>query len=447
LFSRQAVLPPLLTVRPNAYRGILSTARRLPTVSFGVELVPDQEKLEGATVGLSVVDAGGHNVASADATLAGKDQPLTYRQPVRLDPSLPAGDYTVRAVLVSGTQTLAKADAPFKILAPRPEQTIVDEDNTLLVNGKPFFPLGLYHVNPSDYAAVSSLGINTVQFWTWHGQGGLDRAAAQGLKVVFELNHKGEQIVRDVAAKFRENPAVLLWYGLDEPAEGSYGMAEIMRSTFHACDDQHPVYMVSCRPDLFAEQANFADVFAHDPYGKPRKALEWMVKSVAAVNNRKPVICVPGVFGKETDEELRATAYLAIAHDARGIIWYPWHQMGGGPLGVGLKNSPAQQAVVKQLCTEIRALGPALTTPVRRPFASGDGKLHGICCEKLPQRYLVLVNATPEKIQAEATIPGAENVSQGFRDFFKKREDVLSVESGRFRIAMEPYETRVYRSE
>ena len=447
LFSRRAVLPPLLTVTPNAYRGLLSTARRLPAVTFGIRLVPDQEKLEGATVGLTVLGPGGSKVAVTNTTLAADSATLVYGQPMLLDPSLPAGSYTVRAALVSGTKTLAVSEAPFKILSPLPAQTVIDEDNTLLVNGKPFFPLGLYHVSPSNYTDVASLGINTVQFWTWDDQRGLDLAAAHGLKAIFELNHKSEQIVRDVVAKFGANPEVLMWYGLDEPAEGSYGLAETMRDAFHACDDQHPVYAVSCRPDAFAEQAAFTDVFAHDPYGKPQKAVEWMTQSVAAVENRKPVICVPGVFGKETAEELRATAYLALAHDARGVIWYPWNQMGGGPLGAGLKNSPEQQAVIKQLCSEINALEPALTAPVRYPFASNDGKLHGILCAKLPQRILLLVNNTPEKINAEAGIPGAENVSNEFRDFFKKRDESLYVRSGKFRIALEPYETRVYGCE
>ena len=130
------MLPSLLTVRPNAYRGILSTAPRLPAVSFGVELVPDQEKLEGATVGLTVIDPRGNKVAATGTTLGGKDQPLVFRQSMRLAPSSPAGDYAVRAVLVSGTKTAAESDAPFKILAPQPAQTIIDEDNTVLVNGK-----------------------------------------------------------------------------------------------------------------------------------------------------------------------------------------------------------------------------------------------------------------------------------------------------------------------
>src|SRR5690606_35770570 len=120
-----AVIPPLLTVKPNAYRGILSAAQRLPTVGFGVKLAPDKEQLAGATVELTVVDARGEPSATASTTVADDRQALSYRQDVTLDQGLPAGDYVVRATLVSGTKTLAKADAKFKIVAPQPAQTIV----------------------------------------------------------------------------------------------------------------------------------------------------------------------------------------------------------------------------------------------------------------------------------------------------------------------------------
>ncbi|HNX36422.1 MAG TPA: hypothetical protein PKM57_17500 [Kiritimatiellia bacterium] len=445
LFARKAVLPPLLSIAPAASRGILSTARRLPTVGFDICLAPDRERLDGAMLRLAVADAAGKYIAETNAALTNEAHAL--RLPLAFASPLPAGSYTARAVLSNEARSLAEAETVFKIVAPEPAQTLVDEDNTLLVGGNPFFPLGFYHVDPTNYAEVAALGINTVQYWTWHDRRGLDLAAAHGLKAIFELNHKSAQIARDAVAKFASHPALLMWYGLDEPAEGSYGMAETLRDAYHASDDRHPVYSVSCRPDIFEEQAAFADVFAHDPYGKPQRAAEWMTRATAAVRNRKPVLCVLGTFGQETDDELRAAAYLALAHDARGILWYPWHQMGGGPLGVGLKKSPAQQAVIKQLCSEIAALAPALTAPARRPFVSEDGKLHGLYADCPAKRYLLLVNSTSDKIESEAIIPTAEKVSQSFRDLFKRGSDVLAVTSGRFRIALAPQETRAYATE
>lgn len=445
LFSRAAVLPPLMDVTPAFSCERLSTDRRRPDAGFEIRLSPDEEDLEGAKVSFTGVGPDGRSVATAQTDVPTRCGHLVLRLP--LPQSLPAGDYAVRAILKNGVKTLSEADAHFKIVAPIPAQTIIDEDNTLLVGGKPFFPLGLYHVDPTNYADVAALGINTVQYWTWHDRRGLDLAAAHELKAIFELNHKSAPIARDAAAKFASHPALLMWYGLDEPAEGSYSMAGTLRDAYHASDGQHPVYSVSCRPDIFAEQAEFADVFAHDPYGKPQQVAEWMTRAVAAVQDRKPVFCVLGCFGQESVDEMRSAAYLALAHDARGILWYPWHQMGGGPLGVGLKNSPTQQAVIQQLCKEIAAFSPALTATVRHPFVACDGKLHGILLEGRAQRLLLLVNAAHEKMAAEVLLPGDAKGERTFRDFFRRRGDSLSVASGHFHIELAPYETRAYASE
>lgn len=447
LFAQRIELPQLLTVTPCANRGILSAARRLPTAGFDVGLAPDRESLEGTRVSLAVLDASGRTVAATNRPLDDAHAPQTFRLPVLLERALPAGTYAVRAALARGAQALAESQTAIRILSPVPAQTIIDEDNTLLVGGQPFFPLGLYHVTPARYAEVAALGINAVQFWAWDagpdGEG-LSRAAEHRLKVLFELNHKSAQIIRETAARYAGHPALLMWYGLDEPAEGSYGLAETMRDAFHASDSQHPVFTVSCRPDLFAEQARFADVFALDPYGKPPHVLEWITRAAAAANHRKPVVCVLGVFGKETAEELRAAAYLALAHDARGIFWYPWCQMGGGPAGVGLQNSPAQQAVVRQLCAEIRALTPALTAPDRRTFQSDDATLHGLLCATAQQRVLLLVNGTPEKVENDVRLPGAEGENTDWGNFFDKDASLLTVRSGLFHIALKPYETCVF---
>jgi hypothetical protein len=457
LFERRAALPPLLTVTPPAYRGILSTARRLPAVHFGVALAPDQENLEGATLAFTVLDPCGNPVAATNTTLATNSVQPAYRQPVALPPSLTEGGYTLKAALIDAKKKkLAEAETAFTILAPRPAQTVVDEDGTFLVNGKPFFPLGLYHVPPADYADVARLGVNTVQFWAWHTaldklgvSRGLAAAAAHGLKAVYEFNHKGKGIYQDAANNHAGNPALLMWYGLDEPSEGSYAAAAELRDTLHAADAHHPVYTVSCRKDVYAEHAAFADVFAIDPYGKPANAAECLPLAVAAVAPQgKPLVCVPGAFGKEeTPEEMRATAYLALAHDARGIIWYPWAQAGGGPLGVGCKNSPAQQEAISNICAEVNALLPALTAPVRQSFASEDGRLRCLYMQGRP-RCVLMVNGTPEKLETEARLPaltpGLEKTNAKTKDFFKKREDVIEIKEGRFRVALEPYETRVY---
>ena len=453
LFSQSVVLPPLLEIQPSVSRGILSTARRLPTVDFDLTLFPDQERLEKGTIDVAVFDACGNRVTTTNIVLSTNDVKFAYQQPVLLDKSLAAGEYAVNATLKdSQKKKLADAETSIKILSPTPAQTIIDQDNTFLVNGQPFFPMGLYHVPPSDYSTVAGLGINTIQFWAWDFgvdrlgvSRGLAKASANGLKTIIELNHKSESIIQDIVKQHGANPAILMWYGLDEPAEGSYSTADMMRRAFHAVDNAHPIFQASCRPDIFAEQSAFTDVFGLDPYGSPQKVLNWMTNAVSAMAGRKPVVCVLGAFGGDTPAAFRASAYIALASDARGIVWYPWSQMGGGPIGVGLKNHPEHQGVVSQICAEVSAMLPALTAPDRRPLASADGSLRGLFCVAGTRRFLLLVNSTSSPIQVDAAIPQGEAFTQKMRDFFKKdNQEALEIKAGRFSVTLGPYETRVY---
>ncbi len=454
LFTRRSVLPPLLAVIPNAYRGILSTARRLPTVTFGVELAPDKERIAGGRVRLAVISEDGKEVAT-DAIRLKTGKACKLRHPMKLSRGLPAGDYTLKATLhTAAGRKLAEAETTFKILAPRPAQTIVDEDLTLLVGGKPFFPIGIYHLHPNDYGRAKEIGFNTVTFWAWHlGDGAgeksprLRAAEEHGLKAIIELNHKGRDVVRAKAVGFRDDPAVLMWYGMDEPVESHYAQCRMMQETFNEHDIHHPVYSVSCRADLYADQSAFCDVFAVDPYGKPEFVLGAVTNATAALKGRKPLIVVPASFENSKPEIYRSELYIALASGARGVLWYPWSQMGGGKLGEGLKNHPEAQNVVAQLCKEVRALTPMLTSPDRRPFASDDGAVRGIALlESKTKPCILLVNATPNPVKAKLTIPGMSKWDRDMRDYFKKNGGVeLKVRKGEFEMELKGYETRVFR--
>ncbi len=126
---------------------------RVSNVNFSITLAPDGEKIESAGIYLTVLDANRNRVVSTNLMLATNAAPLVWHQPIALDSSLPAGNYSLQTVLADANnakETLAEAKTSFKILAPSSTQTIIDEDGTFLVNGKPFFPLGLYHVQPDD---------------------------------------------------------------------------------------------------------------------------------------------------------------------------------------------------------------------------------------------------------------------------------------------------------
>ena len=476
-YRRAATMPPLMDVGPNAYRGILSTKRRTDTVQFPVRFAPDKEDLTGAKLTLTVFDSCSNQVAALEQELPTNNVPNDLLVPFPLDKSLSPGGYRIDARLEKpGSRTSPRirevASAFFEIRAPNVAQTIIDDDGTFLVNGIPFFPLGIYHTNPNVYGELEEIGFNTQQFWKWHlGNDGfgvpvnLYKAAAHRLKCLFESNHVGREVFRDCANRLGGHPAILMWYVMDEPAEGSETEMDRRNATWHEFDRDHPTFIASCRPDLFEHHARYADVLGFDPYGDLEKVIEWCRLMESNVAPHKATICI--LWADKGDlRHIRAQAFAAIAHNVRGIMWYCWKQAGGGPLGIGIHDKSEAKACYKELLSDLRAIMPGLTSPVRRPFE--EDAIHGIVLgepKANDKRYLVLVNTSDQKVEADFAVSELARIKTVFLPCEKKVEkkdkggnvvkdkngnpvmvdDARAIEGGRVRHVFEPYSTLVYR--
>ena len=403
LTSRKAVLPQLVEVGANAYRGILSTKRRTPGVKFPVRFAPDTEDLSGAKLTLSVWDALSNEVSSAEFTLPTNGVPREAWYEVPLRTTAGAGGYRVDANLYKpGVPRVratidARSSASFEILVPQRGQCIIDEDGTFLLNGTPFFPLGMYHAHPDTYETLRDVGFNTIQFWNWFAtsdaygnQFNMDRALGNGLHCLYESNRHFDDLYRKQMAWSGWHPAMLMWYLADEPTEGMAAELRHRNALRHELDKQHPTYVCSCRPDLFAFHASFADVFAMDATDDGAALLDWCRRAQREVMDHKPVVAVPVADCKNPDD-IPLRVWVPIVHGVRGIIWYCWTQMGGGPSGIGLGNHPEKHAIYKKVLARVKTVLPALYSTVRRPFEAGD--VHGIVCgTERGKRYAILVN-------------------------------------------------------
>ena len=463
LFRRQATMPALLTVDPPAYRGILSTARRLKDVRFRVRIARLGEEIAGLPLTVSVYDSLSNcvfrHVQNFDKDWR-KPIPADFEVAMPLPKELSPGGYEVRATITRNGSVVygAKSAAPFEILAPRSAQTVVDEDNTFLVNGKPFFPLGIYHVG-KDYDAVADIGFNLIQFWGWsvgmdeYGTPkGVNRALGRNMRILFESNHHGEQIYRQRAGELADHDGIFMWYVSDEPAEGAEDFVRSVNDGWHKYDKHHPTFILSCREDLFGVHSQFGDVFAFDVYGEGKKeawspmpqTARWMATATEATRGRKPLVCVP--WANPRPETIRPIAYTALANDARGLIWYCWSQAGGGPLGIGLKNDEKCQAVLKDLVAEIKGLFPGLLSPQRRVFRAMDGKINAMACGTAEKkRFLVMTNPTDETVHASFVVPELKNAKKVF-DYPTDADETEEVgKDGRYTFTFEPHAVKVLR--
>jgi hypothetical protein len=247
----------------------------------------------------------------------------------------------------------------------------VREDRTLFVDGKPFFPIGLYYAEEEIAEPTGALlkdlratGFNTVFFHT----GGqplvetkvrLDRIAAAGMHVQFrppgELMGSWDELEKTVAA-LKDHPAMLFWEHGDEPTvnktpfEPSRQGYERMKKL----DPDHPVLCVQFpfwkQPEEMRKWGTICDVYAFDKYPVPLKRWHYQGKdipegwphSVAIMGTLtewwqslvpgKPVIPVmqawawqptlDGKAGYPTPQQSRFMAYHVVIRGAKGILYY-----------------------------------------------------------------------------------------------------------------------------
>ncbi|MEN6302966.1 MAG: hypothetical protein ABFD96_09595, partial [Armatimonadia bacterium] len=207
--KREVIVPDMIAIRlPSRHQYV-----HRPLLRVGVTLAPElRERLAGLTVRLSL---------SKGATVTVSPTELTWPAQLSLD-KLPPGDYTLTATLLENQKQIASAGAPF-IIHPRPPITY-DANNITYVNGKPFFPLGMYQVGWSrtkeqKIAALREMaaaGFNCAHMSCTSlddFQPVLDEAQRLGMFLLIE----GLGANLATVHRFKDHPAVLGWNSGDEP--------------------------------------------------------------------------------------------------------------------------------------------------------------------------------------------------------------------------------------
>lgn len=440
LFNRQITLPDLLTVKPPRYRAMAleSDLQKNGQIIAGAKIAPYREKLDTLRLKTRVTTASGSVVGQADERPV---KELEFKLPLQTG-KLAAGNYLIHSELSGPDGILEKRSAKFRVVKDSECPVFINDDMNILVDGKPFFPIGIYHVNPLDYKEVAALGLNTVQVWSWDGEHAIDYANRCGLYSIWEHSHrKNTSVIHETVPRLKNKPGLLFWYSLDEPYEADFPVAKAVTAAYHETDIGHPTFMVSCRPELFDSHAETADIMAVDPYPYPTRKLtqvsDWMDGGWKAVKGDQPVICVPQSFGVEPVPEFRVMTYLGLVHEARGIIWYPWNDDDKE----GMKFNPKLKKACKQLAAEIRKLAPALLNKDgRRPLLLAGGKVHAMfCADPDGTKYLLLVN--PEKktykinLQDQPELKNVSSVKEAFGSQSRNPQNELTIK---------PLETQVY---
>lgn len=226
----------------------------------------------------------------------------------------------------------------------------VRADGVLLEKGKPFIPVGIYHVSWSDTPAnrlamlrdVAAAGYNTIHAGIIPSdtlesyRSFLDECAKLKVRVITEFT--GKQRPEEVIRAFRGHPAVMGWNPGDEPAGQGITSAEMFRryDTYKQLDPDHIAYTVICVPSEYKNYACGTDILAPDPYPIPSDPASSIYPRFCdarkeAMRYDTTIWAVLQSFGNYGNwarvpysSELRVMSYLALLAGAKGLILYTY---------------------------------------------------------------------------------------------------------------------------
>lgn len=241
----------------------------------------------------------------------------------------------------------------------------VDRDKRLVVDGKPFFPIGVYVSSLSDSTLTALKGspFNCVLSYGKPTVEQLDACNAAGLKVIVNLKDaylgmrycpkaitndasETEWVVNHVNT-LKKHPAVLAWYTNDETGPEMVDRMSKRFKLLERIDPDHPTYICVYQVDQLREYVGSFDIVGTDNYpigqtGNPpiSRVADTARSTRNAFLGKKPFWQVPQIFDwggyfKErapktrapTEDEMKNMAWQCVAEGANGVIAYAYHSL------------------------------------------------------------------------------------------------------------------------
>ena len=245
-------------------------------------------------------------------------------------------------------------EVSFERVGELPHRVVsLDMRRRTLVDGKPFFPLGVYG-GMGAMPRLKEIGVNTLMIYGAPKRSELEHARTNGLMVIAGVNHvfAGTRLApKEVKAeadeakwlasyidKVRFHPALLAWYTIDELPLTMLPRLKGRRDLMEKLDPDHPVWVCLNHPYQTRCYLPTFDVAGSDPYPVPRDpivcAANWTRASVQGCGGRRAVWMVPQIFSwanynrkdgrVPTREEIRNMTWQCIAEGATGLIYFKW---------------------------------------------------------------------------------------------------------------------------
>lgn len=365
---------------------------------------------------------------------------------VSLDVSkLAVGSHPVTFVLRSKAdgREVDRASCLFTRAAVR-RRVSFDRLGRTLVDGKPFFPLGMYarDVTPAMLAFYTNgTPYNCIMPYKAPSGKMLDSCRDAGLMVIYSVKdfvygcHPGKERFRSgeesldcigrLIDKAKGHPAVLAWYTNDESLPRQVGIQRRLGATIRSLDADHPVWHVTDKPYKIRPFLGAYDVIGMDPYpiglSGGQGDIGRVAQDVLAVRRETfgtvPVWHVPQAFnwawdGKRksdlhrfpTEEELVSMTWQPIAAGANGLIYYAFHR-----ICMGAK--PKERAeFLRRVSVAASEVKERMQLILSDPGPEVESVPHGAVCRtwaSAPGRVTLLAaNSTRGSVSGKVTLVG-----------------------------------------
>jgi len=358
-------------------------------------------------------------------------------------------------------------------------------DACVLVDGKRFFPVGVYSADLEDFPKLAEAGFNLVHTYRWEGtsdhnwgKAWLDAAYKHGLMALVGLyrprvkNMQFEACIERIE-QYRRHPALLAWHTMDEPAwekEGDHG-EKYMPAAYQFVkkhDPRHPVTAVVCH---FADAKRFVDtvdILQADYYpippipasyysGNGFRGIKMFVDAWREASKAsKPFWFVCQAFDysllKEekhnipaewkrfpTRRELRTMTYTAIASGARGVLYWSLSRLKNAREGSPVTGDDHWRRL-RSVTLELKRLMPLLTSESPETIQSRD---HVVAMVKSDGTQTYVIAANYERMPTETVLDVPGITSAKAEVLFGKGS--AQVQDGKLPLALEAIESRVFR--
>jgi hypothetical protein len=318
-----------------------------------------------------------------------------------------------------------QSEAPAYVFAALPaaqrKPKNLTENGTILHQGKPFFPIGMYHVGLADYPVLAENGFNAIQGDATNDlekfKASLDAAQKYGLAVDVPL-YGGAQVIKNLQSslekiqRFADHPALLCWKIIDEPnlrPEISHEVPPVYRA-LKAADSKNPIELTISGGAALEHWGDFADIAQVDVYPLPTRPLTDVSDNARlAMNALKPwqnlsfvVQCgwTADLSNQPSPAQARSMVYLSLIEGAKGIWWYSMHDPGWD-----LTKSPLWPQM-KAINAEIKVLAePLMLGRVVADIKSEQPEIFFRAVEYQNKTYLLVTNPQNKSAQVTFSLP------------------------------------------